>query len=337
MSLANERPRRVNAGSKMSKLIDNEEEDEFYTTAYGGFAEIENDREFVEPKVEDHEEDYVDSDFDIDENEEPVENEAGANNEANEEFARKRPIRGVFTKAYKEPPVKQTIKTENKEVVKKAVKAVDSQPKETDSTEAKENKILRNTTAQKRKELEERQKERAVSELKLKKKKESNGDAPVREYRRLTQEELLAEAKITEEINLASLDAYQKLEIERKKSKSQKYVIKGPVIQYHSVTMPYIDVDEEMYGDQKEVDTTGMEKKQSRNFITFPDEETMKSNFDNEKPEVVEKSKKCAVTGLPAKYFDPLTNCPYANIFAFKKLREIYEIAKKTAEKNDIE
>ena len=56
----------------MAKLIDNEEEDEFYSTIYGGFAEVENDREFVE-REEDHEEDYVDSDFDIDENEEPVE------------------------------------------------------------------------------------------------------------------------------------------------------------------------------------------------------------------------------------------------------------------------
>ena len=72
MSLASEREKRVNAGSKMAKLIDNEEEDEFYSTIYGGFAEVENDREFVE-REEDHEEDYVDSDFDIDENEEPVE------------------------------------------------------------------------------------------------------------------------------------------------------------------------------------------------------------------------------------------------------------------------
>ena len=96
--------------------------------------------------------------------------------------------------------------------------------------------------------------------------------------------------------------------------------------------MPFIDIDEEIYGDQKEDHI--IEKKQSRNFVTFPDEETMKSLFQNEKPEA-SKPTKCAVTGLPAKYFDPLTNCPYANIFAFKKLREIYEIAKKTADKED--
>ncbi len=98
MSLAAGRERRVNAGAKMSKLIDNEEEDEFYSTAYGGFAEVANDNEFVE-NDEEHEEDYVDSDFDIDENEEPA-NES-VNNDESEEFARKRPSRGVNTKAYK--------------------------------------------------------------------------------------------------------------------------------------------------------------------------------------------------------------------------------------------
>lgn len=40
MSLALERPKRQNAGSKMIKLIENEEEDDFYKTAYGGFNEV---------------------------------------------------------------------------------------------------------------------------------------------------------------------------------------------------------------------------------------------------------------------------------------------------------
>lgn len=127
------------------------------------------------------------------------------------------------------------------------------------------------------------------------------------------------------------LDAYQKLELEKKKIKSNKNAIQGPSIRYHSVTMPFIDIDEEMYGDQMEQ----VDQKQSRNFITFPDEESLKMYFNTEKPEAVNKPQKCAVTGLPAKYFDPLTNCPYANLFAFKKLREIYEIAaKKSAEKS---
>jgi vacuolar protein sorting-associated protein 72 len=97
MSLAISREKRANAGSKMAQLLNNEEEDEFYATCYGGFAEAEDDKEFVE-RAEDHEEDYVDSDFDIDEDEEQKEND---NNEEEGEPKRKRPSRGVFTKAYK--------------------------------------------------------------------------------------------------------------------------------------------------------------------------------------------------------------------------------------------
>jgi vacuolar protein sorting-associated protein 72 len=40
MNLANQRERRTNAGSKMAKLLNEEEEDEFYKTAYGGFNEV---------------------------------------------------------------------------------------------------------------------------------------------------------------------------------------------------------------------------------------------------------------------------------------------------------
>jgi vacuolar protein sorting-associated protein 72 len=70
-----------------------------------------------------------------------------------------------------------------------------------------ENKTLRISTAQKRRELEIRQQEREVQN-KLKSKKpglNSVNTNDLSEYRRLTQEELLAEAKITEKLNLASL------------------------------------------------------------------------------------------------------------------------------------
>lgn len=40
MSLATTREKRKNAGLKMAKLLDEEEEDEFYKTAYGGFQEV---------------------------------------------------------------------------------------------------------------------------------------------------------------------------------------------------------------------------------------------------------------------------------------------------------
>ena len=68
--------------------------------------------------------------------------------------------------------------------------------------------MLRVSTAQKRKEQEERQKEREVRERQKAKKLLSSQAATaesLKELRRLTQEELLAEAKLTEKINLESL------------------------------------------------------------------------------------------------------------------------------------
>lgn len=38
--MASERLRRENAGSRMGKLLEAEDEDEFYKTTYGGFDEV---------------------------------------------------------------------------------------------------------------------------------------------------------------------------------------------------------------------------------------------------------------------------------------------------------
>jgi hypothetical protein len=74
----------------------------------------------------------------------------------------------------------------------------------TSSTAAVAGKSLRSSTARKREELEQKQQEREANRLKLLK-KQQQGKADLAEIRRLTQEELLAEAKFTEQINLASL------------------------------------------------------------------------------------------------------------------------------------
>ncbi len=40
------------------------------------------------------------------------------------------------------------------------------------------------------------------------------------------------------------------------------------------------------------------------------------------KLEMLKTKEKCAITGLPAKYRDPVTGLPYANLDAFKIIRE---------------
>lgn len=111
------RERRTNAGNKMAKLLNEEEEDDFYKTTYGGFDEVEQDNDYMFVyhisivylcnknswltiikhlyfREEDEAEDEVDSDFSIDENDEPV-------SDTEQEGPKKK--RRLVTKAYKEP------------------------------------------------------------------------------------------------------------------------------------------------------------------------------------------------------------------------------------------
>ena len=142
----------------------------------------------------------------------------------------------------------------------------------------------------------------------------------------------MAEARLTETLNLASLDAYQKLELEKKKKVSVKNIIKGPLIRYHSLAMPILDTEDEAETTTAVLADAANAEKQSRNFITFTDEQVLREIFPSRSTKqaalaaasAMQKLKICAVTGLPARYFDPLTQLPYANLYAFKALRQIH-------------
>lgn len=157
-----------------------------------------------------------------------------------------------------------------------------------------------------------------------------------------TQEELLEEAARTEKENLKSLEKFRRMELEKKKArptKSTTYV--GPIIRYHSVSMPVIQ--DEMKEIQEDLEETKRTTRRSRmaasdaakaaeknrcerTFITFENDLNNKI-FDKMFPPKQTKPHRyhlCAVTKLPAKYFDPVTQLPYRNIMAFKIIRESY-------------
>lgn len=69
-AMAATRERRSNAGNKLARLLDEEEEDDFYKTTYGGFNEEDEDNDFH--FVDEEAPDEVDSDFSIDENDEVI-------------------------------------------------------------------------------------------------------------------------------------------------------------------------------------------------------------------------------------------------------------------------
>ncbi|XP_047026405.1 vacuolar protein sorting-associated protein 72 homolog [Helicoverpa zea] len=227
------RERRSNAGNLLAKVLDEEEDDEFYATTYGGFQETEEDNDYMLEKEVD---DEVDSDFSIDENDEP---------KSDEETEEKR-TRKSGTKVYQDPNKKKKggsapgpslgdkVKKVNERKAKEP-KEIKPKVEKTEKAErialdaSVERKSIRQSTAVKSAETQQRIKIR--SELKKKKVKKVEDRMP-------TQEELLAEALITEQENLKSLKQFEQIELERKKIRPTKKTITGPIIRYHTFAVP---------------------------------------------------------------------------------------------------
>ncbi|NXJ85795.1 VPS72 protein, partial [Trogon melanurus] len=293
--------------------------------------------------------DEVDSDFDIDEGEEPA-----SDQDESEPKRRRR----VVTKAYREPlkslrPKKPDVPSgtsqkprEVKSVPLELQDDVGDSECPRDGTAwrrapsgrapgephppAAGRKHMRQSTTEHTRQTFLRIQERQVQSKR--KKGGPNYDRP------LTQEELLEEAKITEEINLRSLENYERLEADKKKQVQKKRKCVGPVIRYWSVTMPLVPGP----GKEENVDVEGLDQdpqqaeaapapapasagKCSRTFISFSDDETFERFFPKAKPPRLPVREICPVTHKPAVYRDPITDIPYSNIRAFKIIREAYK------------
>ncbi|XP_068778137.1 vacuolar protein sorting-associated protein 72 homolog [Struthio camelus] len=322
MSLVEGRAPRRTAGNRLSGLLEAEEEDEFYQTTYGGFTEESGDDEYKGDQSES--DDEVDSDFDIDEGEEPTSDQ--------DESEPKRRCR-VVTKAYREPikslrPKKPDTPSSSSQKAREVKSTPLELQDEVGDSECR--KHMRQSTTEHTRQTFLRIQERQVQSKR--KKGGPNYDRP------LTQEELLEEAKITEEINLRSLENYERLEADKKKQVQKKRKCVGPVIRYCSVTMPLITE----LGKEENVDVEGLDQdlqqaeavpavapssagKCSRTFITFSDDETFEHFFPKAKQPRLPVREICPVTHKPAVYRDPITDIPYSNIRAFKIIREAYK------------
>ncbi|XP_055586706.1 vacuolar protein sorting-associated protein 72 homolog, partial [Uranotaenia lowii] len=334
----------------ISKLLDEEEEDDFYKTSYGGFSETADDRDYIQKN--DDEEDVVDSDFSIDENDEPVSDQ--------EEQAPKR-RKKLVTKAYKEPVTRKpkiTAKT-----AKPKAEPRQKSPKKRDRGSLASYTVLdsgrksfRKSTAAKTAATQNRLKQRIEAD------KRKPKIVKVEEYIP-TQEELLEEAEITEKQNLKSLEKFRRMELEKKKHRPTKRVFVGPIIRYQSLTMPLAEefqpaksssaintssesmsspfkMEAEEGEDKEKTPREKLPTKKSkrgsktdvrggrceRTFITFENDidETLFGAYFPKIPKREHRSQICAITRLPARYFDPVTQLPYRNQQAFKILREAY-------------
>ncbi|KAH8866208.1 Vacuolar protein sorting-associated protein 72 [Schistosoma japonicum] len=367
MPISVDRERRTNAGARMARLLNEEEEDEFYSNIYGGFTE---EAEDVDYQSESSVEDVIDSDF--------ADESSGSGDDDNvrsdddEDKRQKRQSNRVVTKGYKEPKRTKVTRTQEAKSDKKAsdksstdshnkstVPAKDKQQttgskKTSGHIPAYERPTLRASTLQATADQEAETTRRRVltNENTAIRRKALLAEIAQRknlpEVRRLTQEELLAEAKITEEINRRSLARYQRLEIEKKKARIQKTVNSTPMIRYHSFTVPIIEEQHNIYGVSASNDEpiiragpiiTNPSAKCSRNLITFANDVCFRDSM----PETItplpepgcpaptpirpeRRLRICPITGQPARYLDPLTLTPYANLAAFRVLRRLYSI-----------
>lgn len=324
----------------MSRLLDAEEEDEFYKTTYGGFHDESGDEEYKGDLTET--EDEVDSDFDIDEGDEP--------DSEQEEDGPRRKSR-VVTKAYKEPVKVVRQKPKQRKLAEL--------PRRTDKTKIDKynppelqddinRKSVRQSTTEHTRLTYLRLQERQVAPRRRK---------GTRHERPLTQAELLAEAKVTAEINLRSLENYERLEADKKRQVHMKRQCVGSVIRYHSVLMPLVsdvtlkeeNVDVEGLDQDAQqnphlpqalsqsestlsaapgvpfTNTAAVNTKCSRTYITFSDDESFQRVFPQSPAPRVPVQEVCPVTHKPALYRDPITDIPYANVQAFRIIREAYK------------
>ncbi|CAH8632294.1 unnamed protein product [Heterobilharzia americana] len=267
MPISVDRKRRLNAGAKMARLLNEEEEDEFYSTVYGGFTEEAEDADY---QSESSVEDVIDSDF-VDSSE-SEDDDDGAGSEEDEEKRKKRKSNRVVTKGYKEPKRAKAApshapSSSDKKTSEKS--STESQSKSTSETKDKQETVttkapediptyerpkLRASTMQATADHQAETARRRIvgaDNTAIRRKvllSEIAQRKNLPEVRRLTQEELLAEAKITEEINRRSLARYRRLEIEKKKARIQKTVHSTPMIRYHSFTVPVIEEQHNIYG-----------------------------------------------------------------------------------------
>ncbi|CAG8465033.1 2308_t:CDS:10 [Funneliformis mosseae] len=328
MSLVATRERRPNAGNRMRELLERELEIEEM------FEEVANDEDFMMIQEED---DTIDSDFD------------------QTKKSNLTPFAPFLRAGDKKKSVVTSKVVPGREIKSESTKVISEKKKK----QAFQVPLLSGTrsssrthTVQSKQMLAEKLKEYEARKA-LTPRKEKIPEKPK------TQEELLAQAKITEEKNLASLRAYEVKEAEKKKTvgKLNKIRITGPFIRQISyvcsddkrnkkrprlVTEVSTDEDgnkvtREIHSEIDENNTNNMsvtndqeekeqESREARNLIIFKDfDKKLEAELFQEwkiNPKEIEKAI-CPITGEPAKYRDPKSGVPYANMDAYKRLQQI--------------
>lgn len=284
-----DRSTRPTRGKRMSKLLDDEVENDEQFWGQDAFREEENDANYQD---EGEVADEFDSDFDDDE---PEPDEEVADDEERRPVKKRKLIQG-------KTPFKKKIKRKGFLSLKTVPETAEGSTHESKPSQSKHQespgdpegeRIVRKST---RTAVIVRQAERDAlraalqSSIKpIKRKREG-------EERRMTQEEMLLEAAQTEIMNLRNLERMLAREEEvKKKAIVHKSVYAGPLISFHS--------------------------KDGKNTLEFTKVPAFPPDLFSKSVPYPEQLV-CVVTGRTAKYRDPKTGLPYATKEAFKIIRE---------------
>ncbi len=120
-----------------------------------------------------------------------------------------------------------------------------------------------------------------------------------------------------------SLEAYQQIELKKKENKRMKLIQDCPRICTSSMTLlndQWNDILDESY------QLESIPERYSRTFVSFTHIQTYNETFSklNSSNCRHHRRRLCPITGMPAQYFDSLTQMPYATVEAFQILRRIH-------------
>ena len=295
-------PARSTRGKRINNLLEEDDsDDESFWNQEAWQEEMQDD----DYESEEEEEDVIDSDFHDSESEEDdaeVVVREDKKRKAMKPPGSKKPLPKISTKKAKPPPspseagLKEAMSPRLREALSPRLRAratgipapIPAQPRAM-------RRSTQQRTAEALREQAVKEKERIAREKRLKKR-------PKVEEKVLTQVEMLEEAAQTEIENIASLQKMIAREEETKaKAMGTKKAYVGPLIKYRSFRQD----------DEARVTLT------LRHMKLPPHMEPQRAPIPPQKP-------LCVITGLVAKWRDPKTGLPYANLNAFKELRKRY-------------
>jgi len=197
------------------------------------------------------------------------------------------------TRAYREPTIKATAQRKSSKRKKHATRVVTANPRS-------EAVGLRSSTKTKSEVARKIREADAAIQAQAEKRRAAAGRSipPPR----LSQEDMLLEALETAQENKLSLRRLLSVEASKKQNRAPRSGYLGPIVRFHS------------------------RKSNPRvHTLTFTDVDHFPPAINQQHCKYRKRPTKCAITGLPAKYRDPQTGLPYANLTAFRELRRRHD------------